>query len=227
MSPTFDVQNPATGARVESVPNAGVRRGAGGGATQHRRLSGLARPHRLRALEDPAGVERPDPPGRGPPRPSDDRRDGQAHHRVARRGEVRRGVRRVVRRGGQARLRRDGAQPVRAQAPAGAAAAGGPGLRRDAVELSGGDGHAQGRAGAGRGLHGGAEARRAVAAHRDSPRGAVARGRRARRRLPGAHHGGPGGGVERVLRRSGDPQAHLHRQHRGRAFCWRRRRPRR
>ena len=29
-------------------------------------------------------------------------------------------------------------------------AAGGPGLRRDAVELPGGDGHAQGRAGAGR-----------------------------------------------------------------------------
>ena len=46
------------------------------------------------------------------------------------------------------------------------------------------------------------QARRAVAAHRDPAGGAVARGRRAGRRVPGAHHDRPGRGVVGVLRRS-------------------------
>ncbi len=53
------------------------------------------------------------------------------------------------------------------------APAGGSRLRGDAVEFSGGDGHAQGRARAGRRMHGGVEARRAIAADRDSPRRVV------------------------------------------------------
>ncbi len=63
----------------------------------------------------------------------------------------------------------------------------GPVYADHAVELPGGDGHAEGRAGAGRGLHRGAEAGRAIAAHRPPARRAVARRGRSARRLPGAH----------------------------------------
>ena len=103
------------------------------------------------------------------------------------RGEVKyaAGLRRLVRRRRQARLRRHHPDPCRRQATARHAPAGRAGLRGDAVELSRGHGHAQGRAGAGRRLHGGVEAGRAVAAHRAAPGRAVGRGRWPRGRVPG------------------------------------------
>ena len=93
------------------------------------------------------------------------------------------------------------------QAAAGDAPAGGSRLRGDAVEFSRGDGHAQGRARAGRRMHGGAEARRAVAADGDSSCRAVGAGRRTGRCIPGADDVGSGCGVGRVLRRRARAQA--------------------
>ena len=175
---TFDIINPATSAVLDSAPDASVDEAKQAveqsvaafatwkATTAFERSAILRKRYELIVADDrDAGAD-------------DDAGDGQAHHRVAGRGEVRRGVRRVVRRRSQARLRRHRPDARREQALARHAPAGRPGLRGDAVEFSGGDGDAQGRAGARRRMHGGAEAGGAVAADRDSSRRVVGQGRR-------------------------------------------------
>ena len=70
-------------------------------------------PRPRRSAPDPAPLVRPDDGQPGRPRDVDDGRAGQAARRIERRDRLRRGVHRMVRRGGQARLRRHdpGARP--------------------------------------------------------------------------------------------------------------------
>ena len=120
---------------------------------------------------------------------------GQAARRVARRDRVRGVVHRVVRRGGQARLRRRDPEPHQRPAPDRAEAADRRVRRDHAVELPQRDDHTQGRAGARRRLHLRAQARRA-----DAVLGAGAgRAGRARRH--------PEGRVQRRDRRPAWPSA--------------------
>ena len=112
------------------------------------------------------------------PRLPDDPRAGQAAGRGQGRGRLRRLVPRMVRRGGQARLRRR--HPAdRGHAPDPGAQAAGRRVRRDhALELPQRHDHPQGRPGAGRRLHHGGQARQ-----RHALLGAGhGRARRARRR---------------------------------------------
>ena len=93
-------------------------------------------------------------------------RAGQAAGRGQGRDRLRRGLHRVLRRGGQARLRRDhpdlqGGRPHRRHPPAGRRGGG-----HHAVEFPRRHDHAQGRPGAGGRLHDGDQARLGDAAHR-------------------------------------------------------------
>ena len=137
----------------------GRRRDEAGDRGRGSRVQGLEQDHRQGAGEDPAQVVRSDdgePGGSGDP---DDPGAGQAARRVPRRDRVRRGVRRVVRRGGQAGLRRHHPDHRR-QSPADGAQAAGRRVRRDhALELPERHDHAQMRAGARGRLHGRGEAR--------------------------------------------------------------------
>ena len=88
------------------------------------------------------------------PREAHDRRAGQAARGIEGRDRLRRLLRRVVRRGSEARLRRRDPRPPGRQAHPRAAPAGRRRRRDHALEFPGGDDHAQGRAGARRRLHG-------------------------------------------------------------------------
>lgn len=85
------------------------------------------------------------------------------------RGGLRRGVRGVVRRGGEAGLRGDGPLPVSPQADPGALRARGAGLRHHPLELPRGHGDPQGGPGLGGGVHLRAEARGGEPPHRPLP----------------------------------------------------------
>ena len=74
-------------------------------------LARMAREDRQGARGSPAQVVRPHDGEPGGPRGADDRGAGQAARRVARRDRLRRVLHRVVRRGGQARLRRHDPAP--------------------------------------------------------------------------------------------------------------------
>ena len=120
----------------------------------------LARAHRQGARADPAQVVRPDDGEPGRPRGADDCRAGQAAVRKPRRDRLCGLVHRVVRRGRQARLRRCHPLARPRQAHRRAEAADRRDRRDHAVEFPERDDHAQGRAGAGRGLHDGGQTRR-------------------------------------------------------------------
>ena len=104
---TIAVTNPANGERLGTVPKLGARRDAprhrGGGARLGPR--GARKTGKERAAID-AALVRPDHGEPGGSRPADDRRAGQAARRVPRRDRLWRRLHRVVRRGGEARLRR-------------------------------------------------------------------------------------------------------------------------
>ena len=116
----------------------------------------------------------------GRPREAHDRRAGQAARGIEGRDRLCRLLRRVVRGGSQARLRRRDPGPPGRQAHPRAAPAGRRRRRDHALELPGGDDHAQGRAGARRRLH-----RRLQAGDPDALLRARARRARASRRHPG------------------------------------------
>ena len=136
----------------------GRRRDAHRDRSGRARAAGMAVAYRQGARRGDAQALRPhdrEPGGSGP---AHDRRAGQAADGIARRDRLCRLLHRMVRRGGQARLRRHHPRSYARQAHRRAEAAD-RGLRRDhAVELSGGDDHAQDGAGARLGLHHGAEA---------------------------------------------------------------------
>ena len=115
----------------------------------------------------------------GRARPAPDRRAGQAARGVARRDRLRRVVPRVVRRGGEARLRRHDPDLRRRPADRRHEGAGRRHRRDHALELPRGDADAQVRARPRRRLHDGAEARRADTAHGARGRAARSRGRAA------------------------------------------------
>ena len=103
---TFDIINPATSAVLDRAPDAtvddakqaiekSVAAFASWKAKTAFERSAILRKWYELILKDEDDA-----------RAHDDAGDGEAHHRIARRGEVRRGVRRVVRRGSEARLRR-------------------------------------------------------------------------------------------------------------------------
>ena len=142
-------------------------RGSDAGRRSRRaRVSGLGQAHRQAALQHPAQMVRPDHRQPRGPRADPDLRAGQAAGGSARRSRYRRRLCRILRRGSAPRLWRD-----HPDAAAGCAAARDQAadrrLRRDhAVEFSVLDDHPKGFAGAGRGLHRGAQARQRNAADR-------------------------------------------------------------
>ena len=150
-------------------------------------LSGLAGAPREGASADPAPLRRPDARAAGGACAPAHHRAGQAARGGASRDRLRRLVPRVVRRGGEARLRRH--DPRATGGPADRRAQGADRrLRRDhALELPRRDDHAQGRAGARRRLHDRDQARRADTALGARARRARGRGRCARGRAPGRH----------------------------------------
>ena len=138
------------GRRRDARGDRGGRPGAAGVAQEDRRRSAPAVLRKWFDLMMPA-------PGR--PGAADDHRAGQAAGRVEGRGRLRRGVHRVVRRGSQARLRRHHSRAPGRQAHRRHQAADRRGRLHHAVELPARDDHAQGRPGARRRLHRGAQAR--------------------------------------------------------------------
>ena len=181
--------------RARSGERRGARRGAAHGRRRdaardrgrRRRAARLARAPGARARGDPARLLGPDAPPPARPGHDPDARAGQAAGRVGRRDRLRGLVPRVVRRGGQARLRRHDPGAADGHAHRRAQAARRRLRRHHALELPLGDDHAQGRAGAGRGQHDRLQAGRADAAlgaragRARRPRG------RARGRVPDRH----------------------------------------
>ena len=103
---TIDVNNPATGEILGTVPNLGAAETRRAIEAANARLAGLAQEDRQGARQYPAQMVRPDDGEPGRPRHADDRRAGQAAGRGQGRDRLRRLLRRMVRRGSQARLRR-------------------------------------------------------------------------------------------------------------------------
>ena len=171
---TFAVTNPATGEVLEQRAAARGRGDAGGDRSRRARLPGVARADGQGARGRAAAALGPDARAAGGARAAADERAGQAAGGGAGRDRLRGLVLRVVRRGGEARLRRhDPGAPARQadRRPEGADRR----HRGDhALELSRRDDHAQGGAGARRRLHDRRQARRADAVDRA----------RARRRSP-------------------------------------------
>ena len=149
------------------------------------------------------------------PRADPHLRAGQAARRSARRGRHRRRLYRVFRRGSPPRLWRDHPDPAARRAPACDQAADRRLRRHHAVEFPELDDHPKGLAGAGRGLHRGAEARQ-----RDAAVGAGAgRARREGRHPQGRaqhHHRRCGADRQGAVRASGRALRRLHRLDRGR-----------
>ena len=161
---TFPVHDPASGELLAEVPRMGAaetRRAIEAAAAA---LPAWRARARARARGHPARLLGPDAPP--PPRPGHDpdARAGQAAGRVGCRDRLRGLVPRVVRRGGQARLRRHHPGAADRHAHRRAQAARRRLRRHHALELPLGDDHAQGRAGAGRRQHDRLQAGRADAA---------------------------------------------------------------
>ena len=180
---TIAVTNPATGEEVAHVPKHGRRGDAPGDRGRAARASGLAQPSCEGAGADPAPLGGPDARERRGPRAAAHARAGEAARRVADRDRLRGLVLRVVRRGGEARLRRHDSRARDRPADHRPQAAGRCHRRDHAVELPVGDDHAQVRARARGRVHDGAEAGIADAALRARDRGARRGGGHPRRRL--------------------------------------------
>ncbi len=186
---TVEVTNPADGAVLGTVPKMGAaetRRAVGGG---QRGVAGVAGADGQGAGGGAAPLVRVDAREPGGPGAADDRRAGQAADRVARRDRLRRVVRRVVRRGGQAGLRRHHPAAPGGQADRGDQAADRGGGVDHPLELPHRDDHPQVRAGAGGGVHGGGQAGEFDALFGPRPGRA------------GRAGGNPAGGVQRRHRR--------------------------
>ena len=158
----------------------GDRRRGGG-------VSRLVGQDRARALGDPARVESPDARQRRRSRAHPDRRDGQAVRRGAGRDPLWRELRRMVRAGGAAGLRRRDSRPSRRQAHPRPQAADRRRGGDHAVEFPQRDDRAQGRAGAGGRLHVRLAPGRADAAVGAGDGGARRARRHSRRRLQRRH----------------------------------------
>lgn len=144
------------GGRGGGLRGGGGAGGLGGGGFG---LPRLEPGHGLRTGPGPQALVRAHPRAQGAPRPAHGPGDGEAPQGGEGRGGLRRGVRGVVRRGGEAGLRGDGPLPVSPQADPGALRARGAGLRHHPLELPRGHGDPQGGPGLGGGVHLRAEAR--------------------------------------------------------------------
>ncbi len=102
---TFAVTDPATGAEVATVPDLGAKDATRAIDAASRALPALVRQDRKGAGGRPQALVRSHHRRDRNPRPADDDRAGQAAGRSACRGGLWRLLHRVVRRGGQARLR--------------------------------------------------------------------------------------------------------------------------
>ncbi len=130
-----------------------------GGRSRRARLPGLGQAHRKAALQHLAQMVRPDHRQPRGSRADPHLRAGQAARGSAGRGRYRRRLCRVLRRGSPPRLWRNHPDPAARRAPARDPAADRRVRRHHAVEFPVLDDHPQGVAGAGRGLHRGAQAR--------------------------------------------------------------------
>ena len=155
---TIDVFNPGHGPGPGHDPQAGRRRDPPRHRGRRSRLAGLARQARQGARQYLAQMVRPHDREPGRPGGPHDHGAGQAAGRGARRGRLWRELRRVVRRGGQAGLRRHHPAAPTRQAPGGHQAAHRGGRRDHALELPQRHDHPQVRPGAGRRLPGGDQA---------------------------------------------------------------------
>ena len=159
----FQLTNPATGAPIGSVPKMGATETRRAIEAADKALPAWRAQAGQGARRDPAQVVRADAGQPGRPGSAHDDRAGQAVGGGQGRDRLRGLVHRVVRRGRQAHLRRRDSDRLAGPA-AGRDQAAGRRVRCDhAVELSGGDDHAQGRARARCGLHRGRQARDADA----------------------------------------------------------------
>ena len=146
---------------------------------------GLGQAHRQGAQPHPARLVRPDHRQRRRSGADPHHRAGQAAGRGQGRGDLERGLYRVVRGRGQAHRRRRHSRRDPDPAHRGAQAAGGRLRRHHALELSQWHDHPQGRPGAGRRLHHGAETRGPDPALGPGARRAGRAGRRAEGRVLG------------------------------------------
>ena len=216
---SFAVTDPFDGAPIVDVPAldaSAARRAIDAAAEVQKDWAKRPAKERSRILQ---GLVRPDRRQRRRSRPDPHHRAGQAAVRGQGRGALERGLYRVVRGGGQAHRRRR--HPGRCPEPAHPRAqAAGRGLRRDhALELSQRHDHPQGRPGARRRLHHGAETGGANPALGPGA-GRAGRARRcAEGRLLGDHHRRCQGDRGGVLPQPEGRQDHLHRLDRGRALA--------
>ena len=171
-----------TGEGAENGHQGGDR----GRRSRRARLSGLGQAHRQAALQYPAQMVRTGRRQSRGPRADSHLRAGQAAGGIARRSRYRRGLYRVLRRRGAARLWRDHSDAAAGCAAARDQAADRRLWRDHAVEFPELDDHPQGFAGAGGRLHRGAETRQRDAALGAGARGAGREGRRAQGRAQ--HH---------------------------------------
>ncbi len=155
---TIRVTNPANGETLGTVPKMGAEETRRAIEAADRALAGVARPDRQGTRPDPAPLVRSPDGEPGGSRDADDRRAGQAPRRVEGRDRLCRRLHRMVRRGGQARLRRHDPRARHRQAHRRDQGADRRVRRDHAVELPGGDDHPEGRPGPRRRLHDGAEA---------------------------------------------------------------------
>ncbi len=216
---TFPVTDPANGAEVATVPDLGAKEAREAIDAASRALPALVGQDRQGARRHPEALVRSRHRRDREPCSAHDDRTGQALGRIARRGRLWRLVHRVVRRGGQARLRAhdpddDGVQALRHHQAADRR------RRRDrAVELPDRHDHAQGGARARLRLHDRHQAGGRDAALRARHGQARPRRRRAAGRAQCRDDDGCASRRQGLLRGPPRAEALLHRLDRASARC--------